>query len=66
MPRTAARYTQADAARVIRGAAQSGVPVAIDFLRDGTIRVLVNSGINQLEQAAAANEPLISEPEPEL
>lgn len=44
MPRAAARFTQADVARILRGADQARVPVAVDFLKDGTIRVHVNSG----------------------
>lgn len=44
MPRTAARFTQADARRIIAAAAQARVPVAVEFLPDGTIRALVNSG----------------------
>ncbi len=42
MPRTPARFTQADVRRIIAGVAQAGVPVAVDFLPDGTIRTLVN------------------------
>lgn len=45
MPRTPSRFTQADARRIIAAAAQAGVPVAVDFLPDGTIRTLVNVNI---------------------
>lgn len=44
MARTAARFTQADVARILRGADQARVPVAVDFLPDGTIRAYVNYG----------------------
>jgi hypothetical protein len=38
MPRTAARFTQADLARTIRAAKQAGAG-AIELLPDGTIRI---------------------------
>lgn len=44
MTRPAARFTQADVARILRGADQARVPVAVDFLPDGTIRAYVNYG----------------------
>lgn len=54
MSRTAARFTQADARRIIAAAAQARVPVAVEFLPDGTIRALVNSGevVDMLERKA--------------
>ena len=40
MSRTAAKFTQADIARALRAAAQTRVSVAIEVLRDGTIRLV--------------------------
>ncbi len=65
MPRTPARFTQADARRIIAAAAQARVPVAVEFLPDGTIRTLVNVNIGEaLPQPP--RKPLQPEPEPEL
>ena len=47
MPRTPSRFTQADARRIIAAAAQVRVPVAVEFLPDGTIRTLVNVSLPQ-------------------
>lgn len=44
MSRTPARFTHADARRIIAAAAQARVPVSVEFLPDGTIRALVNGG----------------------
>jgi len=41
MSRTPARFTQADAARVIRAAKQCGAD-AVDFKPDGTMRVMLS------------------------
>jgi hypothetical protein len=40
MPRTAASVTQADIARALRAVAQTGATVAVEVLRDGTIRLV--------------------------
>ena len=40
MPRTAASVTQADIARALRAVAQTGAAVAVEVLRDGTIRLV--------------------------
>ena len=40
MPRTAASVTQADIARALRAVAQTGAIVAVEVLRDGTIRLV--------------------------
>lgn len=42
MPRTAARFTQADIARAIRAAKQEGAG-AVDLLPDATIRILIDA-----------------------
>jgi len=39
MPRTAARVTQADIARVLRAVESAGARVRVDVLPDGTIRM---------------------------
>lgn len=39
MPRTPARLTQADVARVLRAVAQTGTRVAVQISPDGTIRL---------------------------
>jgi hypothetical protein len=57
MPRTPSRFTQADARRIIAAAAQAGVPVAVDFLPDGTIRTHVNTA------AAMPHPQLVQKPE---
>lgn len=66
MPRTAARFTQADVRRILAAAAQARVPVAVDFLPDGTIRALVNSGEVVEMPKPRADEPSQDEPEPDL
>ena len=40
MPRTAASVTQADIARALRAVAQTGATMAVEVLRDGTIRLV--------------------------
>ena len=42
MPRTPARFTQADVARTIRAARQAGAG-AVELLRDGTIRICLDA-----------------------
>lgn len=39
MPRTAAKVTQADIARVLRAVAQSGMKMSLEVKPDGTIRL---------------------------
>jgi predicted polyphosphate/ATP-dependent NAD kinase len=39
MPRTPAKVTQADVARVLRAVEQTGVDVVVEVLPDGTIRI---------------------------
>lgn len=39
MPRTPARVTQADVARVLRAVAQTGTKMAVHISPDGTIRL---------------------------
>lgn len=39
MPRKPSRCTQAEIARALRAAAQVGVPVTVDLIPDGTIRI---------------------------
>lgn len=39
MPRTAAKVTQADVARVLRAVAQSGMKMRVEIALDGTIRL---------------------------
>ncbi|MCV9940968.1 hypothetical protein OIU35_31845 [Boseaceae bacterium BT-24-1] len=41
MPRTAARFTQADIARTVRAVAQARVRAVVEVALDGTIRVLI-------------------------
>lgn len=43
MSRTAARVTQADIARALRAVEQVGLPMAIEILTDGTIRLVPSS-----------------------
>lgn len=53
MPRTAAKITQADIARVLRAVAQSPVPVAVEVTPDGTIRLIPMA----MEEAKKAHRP---------
>lgn len=53
MPRTAAKVTQADIARVLRAAAQSPIPVAVEVAPDGTIRLIPMA----MEEARKAHRP---------
>lgn len=39
MPRTAAKVTQADVARVLRAVKQSGLSMAVEISQDGKIRL---------------------------
>ncbi len=39
MPRTAAKVTQADIARVLRAVAQSGMKMRVEISQDGNIRL---------------------------
>ena len=39
MPRTAAKLTQADIARVLRAVKQSGMQMRVEIARDGSIRL---------------------------
>lgn len=55
MPRTAAKITQADVARVLRAVAQSGMRMAVQIMPDGTIR---------LEPVDAAAAPSVDRPRP--
>jgi len=64
MPRTAARFKQADVSRIFRAAKQERVPVAVDILPDGTIRVHVNSGHSVQGEVTEPNKA--SETEREL
>ena len=65
-PNCLIRFTQADYARAIRGAAQTGLPVVVDVLRDGTIRSFVNCGINPAVVEDKTETDLQEQPEPEL
>lgn len=65
MPRTPSRFTQADARRIIAAAAQARVPVAVEFLPDGTIRTLVNVDIGEA-LPKPPRQTLRQETEPEL
>lgn len=40
MSRTAARFTQADIHRAIKAVEQAGADMAVEILRDGTIRIV--------------------------
>lgn len=40
MPRTAAKVTQADIARVLRAVSQSGMKMSIEIATDGSIRLV--------------------------
>lgn len=57
MPRTAAKVTQADIARVIRAVAQARVKAVVEVAPDGTIRVLIGEN--------AQSETLRHTPQPE-
>jgi hypothetical protein len=52
MPRTPARFTQADIARTIRAAKHAGAG-AVELLADGTIRICLNGS----EKPAQPVEP---------
>lgn len=47
MPRTPAKFTQADIARVIRAVAQARVKAVVEVAPDGTIRVLIGENVQQ-------------------
>ena len=40
MPRTAAKVTQADIARVLRAVSQSGLKMSLEISPDGTMRLM--------------------------
>lgn len=50
MPRTAAKVTQADIARVIRAVAQARVKAVVEVAPDGTIRVLIGEDAQSEER----------------
>jgi len=45
MPRTAAKVTQADIARVLRAVAQAGTKMRVEISPDGTIRMEPVEGV---------------------
>jgi len=55
MPRTPAKVTQADIARVLRAVAQSGLRLSVQIMPDGSIR---------LEPVDAAERPAVDRPLP--
>lgn len=62
MPRKAASVTQADIARALRAVAQTGATVAVEVLRDGTIRLVPcekREIIGDTAKAKVDNKPVL-------
>ncbi|MFG1266910.1 hypothetical protein V5F40_02985 [Xanthobacter sp. DSM 14520] len=53
MPRTAARFTQADIARALRGVRASGVKANVEVKPDGTIVIVPQDGKTETPPPAA-------------
>lgn len=59
MPRTAAKVTQADIARVIRAVVQARVKAVVEVAPDGTIRVLIGENERDAMPAFPREEEII-------
>lgn len=60
MPRTPARFTQADITRALRGVAASGVKANVEVKPDGTIVIVPQ------DREAETPLPAVKEPEREI
>lgn len=57
MPRTPAKITQADLARIFKAASQSGVSVVIEVLTDGTVRIVPSEKSDKISAMPTADKP---------
>lgn len=56
MPRTAAKVTQADIARVLRAVSQSGLKMAVEIAPNGAIRL---EPVDQTESRRFDRKPMV-------
>lgn len=52
MPRTPARFTQADIARALRAVKDAGGEMAVEVMKDGTIRIVPHAAEDRAKPRA--------------